>query len=59
MFEINPNDGYLLRIYSLFLQHAINNEEEGNKYYSKFLSIQKTLGHYQVTSLKEELLKNF
>ena len=29
MFEINPNHGYLLRMYALFLQHVMNNEEDG------------------------------
>jgi hypothetical protein len=37
----------------------MNNEEEGQKYYAKFMNAQKTFSHYQAASLKEELIRNF
>lgn len=59
MFNINPHHGYLLRIYALFTQKVMNNDEEAEKYFQKFLNAQKTFQSYEAATLQEELIKNF
>lgn len=59
MFNFNPNHGYLLRIYALFTQKVMNNDEESEKYFKKFLNAQKTFSSYEAATLQEELVKNF
>lgn len=59
MFNINPHHGYLLRIYALFTQKVMNNEEDAEKYFRIFLNAQKTFQSYEAATLQEELLKNF
>lgn len=38
MFSINPHHGYLLRIYALFTQKVMNNDEDSEKYFTKFMN---------------------
>eukprot|EP00347_Sterkiella_histriomuscorum_P009838 403339681 len=59
MFNINPHHGYLLRIYAIFTQKVMNNDEESEKYFKKFLNAQKTFQSYEAATLFEELVKNF
>jgi len=59
MFNINPHHGYLLRIYAIFTQKVMNNDEESEKYFAKFLNAQKTFQSYEASTLQEELIKNF
>ncbi|CDW81959.1 pas domain s-box family protein [Stylonychia lemnae] len=59
MFNINPHHGYLLRIYAIFTQKVMNNDEDSEKYFTKFLNAQKTFQSYEASTLQEELVKNF
>lgn len=37
----------------------MNNDEESEKYFKKFLNAQKTFSSYEAATLQEELVKNF